>query len=188
MVGATPVFAELQDSLDRIWRVPLRRASNGWLNLLRARLLSFGMILAIGFLLTVSLVVSASLLAFEHFVNPAFGSWIVLATVSNAVGSFLLVTALFALIYKVMPRARVDWQDVWIGALFTAALFTVGKSLIGLYIGASALASAFGAAGSLVLVLVWVYCSAQIFLFGAELTWVYAKAWGSRKVQVQVQG
>ena len=182
-VGATSVFGELQDSLDRIWRVPSRAGSHGWIALVRARVLSFGMILAIGFLLMVSLVVSASLAAIGSRLSPAFGDWIGLAAISNAVGSFLLVATMFALIYKVMPRARVDWQDVWIGALFTAVLFTVGKSLIGLYIGTSAVASAFGAAGSLVVVLVWVYYSAQIFLFGAEFTWVYANAFGSRRMK-----
>ncbi len=182
VVGATSVFGELQDSLDRIWRVPPRAGSSGWLGLIRARVLSFGMILAIGFLLMVSLVVSASLSAFEHLLDRAVGDWIGVATIGNAIGSFLLVAAMFALIYKIMPRARVDWQDVWIGALFTAALFTAGKSLIGLYIGTSAVASAFGAAGSLVVVLVWVYYSAQIFLFGAEFTWVFANAYGSRRV------
>lgn len=183
IVGATSVFGELQDALDRIWRVPSRAGANGWIHLIRARLLSFGMILAIGFLLMVSLVVSASLSAFERLLNPAFGDWVEVATLANAAGSFVLVATMFALIYKIMPRARVDWQDVWIGAVFTAALFTAGKSLIGLYIGTSAVASAFGAAGSLVVVLVWVYYSAQIFLFGAEFTWVYANAYGSRRVR-----
>ncbi len=181
VVGATSVFGELQDALDRIWRVPVRAGSSGWIGLVRARLLSFGMILAVGFLLMVSLVVSASLAAIEHRLNPAFGAWVGVAALSNAVGSFLLVAAMFALIYKIMPRARVAWRDVWIGAGFTAALFTAGKSLIGLYIGTSAVASAFGAAGSLVVVLVWVYYSAQIFLFGAEFTWVYANLYGSRR-------
>ena len=180
IVGATSVFGELQDALDSIWRVPQRAGSGGWLGLVRARVLSFGMILAISFLLMVSLVVSASLTAVERPLNPADGAWIGVATVGNAIGSFGLVAAMFALIYKVMPRARVDWQDVWIGALFTAALFSVGKWLIGLYLGTSAVASAFGAAGSLVVVLVWVYWSAQIFLFGAEFTWVFANTCGSR--------
>jgi membrane protein len=179
-IGATTVFGELQDSLDRIWRVPERAGSNGWLALVRARLLSFGMILAIGFLLMVSLVVSATLATVGRWWSPVFGEWYGLATAINAIGSFLLVAAMFALIYKVMPRVRVDWQDVWIGALFTALLFTVGKSLIGLYVGRSGIASAFGAAGSLVVVLLWVYYSAQIFLLGAEFTWVFANVFGSR--------
>jgi membrane protein len=179
-IGATTVFGELQDSLDRIWRVPERAGASGWLALVRARLLSFGMILAIGFLLMVSLVVSATLATIGRWWSPVFGEWYALATAINAIGSFLLVAAMFALIYKVMPRVRVDWQDVWIGALFTALLFTVGKALIGLYVGRSGIASAFGAAGSLVVVLLWVYYSAQIFLLGAEFTWVFANVFGSR--------
>lgn len=181
LVGATTVFGELQDALDRIWRVPARARSSGWLALVRSRLLSFGMILAIGFLLMVSLVVSATLAAMGRWWTPVFGDWIVLATLSNAIVSFLLVAVMFALIYKVMPRVRVQWRDVWIGALFTALLFTLGKSLIGLYVGRSGVTSGFGAAGSLVVVLLWVYYSAQIFLLGAEFTWVYANAFGSRR-------
>nr|WP_255435142.1 YihY/virulence factor BrkB family protein [Rhodoferax sp. BLA1] len=181
-VGATSVFGELQDALDRIWRVAAQQPSSGWLALVRARLLSFGMILAIGFLLMVSLVTSAVLGVMGNWLQPVFGGWLVLAAVVNALGSFLLVAAMFALIYKVMPRARVQWRDVWTGALFTATLFTFGKFLIGLYIGRSGVISGFGAAGSLVVVLLWVYYSAQIFLIGAEFTWVYANAYGSRRV------
>ncbi len=181
LIGATTVFGELQDSLDRIWRVPARGNSGGWLGLVRARLLSFGMILAIGFLLMVSLVVSATLSSVGRWWSPVFGEWETVAAVANAGGSFVLVAALFALIYKLMPRVGVDWKDVWIGAAFTAVLFTLGKSLIGLYVARSGVVSGFGAAGSLVVVLVWVYYSAQIFLFGAEFTWVYANVFGSRR-------
>lgn len=184
LLGATTVFAELQDSLDRIWRVPSRAGAgsgiSGWLGLVRARVLSFGMILAVGFLLMVSLVVSATLATLGQLWSADFGAWVWVAALLNAVGSFALVAAMFALIYKVMPRARVDWRDVWVGALFTATLFTLGKSLIGLYVGTSAVTSGFGAAGSLVVVLLWVYWSAQIFLFGASFTWVYAHTHGSR--------
>jgi membrane protein len=181
LVGATSVFAELQDSLDRIWRVPTRVRPNGWLALVRARLLSFGMILAIGFLLTVSLVVSAMTALLGKSVEPFFGGWYVVGAAANAVGGFLLIAAMFALIYKVMPRVHVHWKDVWTGAVFTAMLFTFGKFVISLYIGRFGLISGFGAAGSLVIVLLWVYYSAQVFLFGAEFTWVYANACGSRK-------
>jgi membrane protein len=181
LVGATTVFAELQDSLDRIWRVPARVRASGWLTLLRTRLLSFGMILAIGFLLIVSLVVSAVLATMGQWLQPVFGGWYALAAAASAMGGFLLVAAMFALIYKVMPRVRVQWRDVWTGAVFTAMLFTFGKFLIGLYIGRSGIVSGFGAAGSLVVVLLWVYYSAQIFLIGAEFTWVYANAYGSRR-------
>lgn len=181
LVGATTVFAELQDALDRIWRVPARIRTKGWLALVRARLLSFGMILAIGFLLSVSLVVSAVLALLGKWVEPLFGGWYVVGATANAIGSFLLVAAMFALIYKVLPRVRVQWKDVWTGAVFTALLFTFGKLLIGLYISRFGVISGFGAAGSLVIVLLWVYYSAQVFLFGAEFTWVYANACGSRK-------
>lgn len=185
-VGATTVFAELQDALDRIWRVPARATSGGWLKLVRARLLSFGMILAIGFLLMVSLVVSAVLGVMGSWLQPMFGAWVALAALVNAIGSFVLVSTMFALIYKVMPRAQVQWRDVWTGAVFTATLFTFGKFLIGLYIGRSGVISGFGAAGSLVVVLLWVYYSAQIFLIGAEFTWVYANAYGSRRPNDQL--
>lgn len=181
LVGATTVFAELQASLDRIWHVPTPAPSSGWLDLVRSRLLSFGMILAIGFLLIVSLVVSAGLAAAGRWWGPMFASWYAVAAVTNALGGFCLVAAMFALIYKVMPRVQVHWKDVWIGAVFTAVLFMVGKLAIGLYIGRSGVVSGFGAAGSLVVVLVWVYYSAQIFLIGAEFTWVYANAFGSRR-------
>ena len=179
-IGAASVFGELQNALNRIWRAPVTTTSS-WASIVRARLLSFGMILAMGFLLIVSLVVSAALATTERWLQPIFGEWLVVAATINAIGSFLLVAAMFAMIYKIMPRARVEWKDVWIGSTVTALLFTLGKSLIGLYVGRSGVASAFGAAGSLVVVLVWVYYSAQIFLIGAEFTWCYANAFGSRK-------
>ena len=180
-LGATTVFGELQDALDRIWRVPARNKTAGWIALLRSRLLSFGIVLAIGFLLMVSLVASAGLAAAGRWWNPVLGQWYVLAVLVNAVIDFLLAAVMFALIYKVMPRVRVLWKDVWIGAAVTALLFTLGKYLIGLYVGRSGVTSVFGAAGSLVGVLLWVYYSAQIFLIGAEFTWVYANDYGSRK-------
>jgi membrane protein len=180
-LGATTVFAELQNALDRIWKAPPSWKGATWLVLVRARLLSFGMILAIGFLLLVSLVFSAILALMGRWIEPFFGAWYALAAVSNAMAAFAMVTAMFAVIYKVMPRARVQWRDVWTGALFTAMLFSFGRYLIGLYIGRSGVVSGFGAAGSLVVILLWVYYSAQIFLLGAEFTWVYASTFGSRK-------
>jgi len=186
LVGAATVFGELQNALDRIWRVPTERRVTGWVTLVRSRLLSFGMILALGFLLTVSLVISILLEAAVEFgrrLGPVFGNWSAIVEVGNAVVGFLLAAIVFALIFKIMPRVRVQWKDVWIGALFTAALFSLGKMLIGLYIGRSGVASAFGAAGSLVVVLLWVYWSAQILLIGAEFTWIYANRFGSRRAE-----
>jgi membrane protein len=181
-VGATTVFGELQDALDRIWRAPARERSGVWA-LLRARVLSFGLILAVGFLLIASLVLSAALSALGKWWAPLFGGWEALLQFANFVASFVLITVMFGLIYKIMPRVRIQWHDVWIGAAVTALLFTIGKLLIGLYIGKTSVASGFGAAGSLVVVLIWVYYSAQIFLLGAEFTWAYAHRYGSLKDQ-----
>jgi membrane protein len=183
-IGATTVFGELQDALDRIWRAPQREQRSGlwaaW-SLVRARLLSFGMVLATGFLLLVSLVLSALLAAWARWWAPAFGAWELLAQAVNAGVSFGVTTAAFAMIYKFIPRVQVRWADVWVGATVTSLLFTVGKLLIGLYIGKSGVVSGFGAASSLVVLLIWVYYSAQIFLLGAEFTRVYAHTVGSMK-------
>ena len=171
VMGASTVFGELQNALDRIWRAPAQQQAKGWWNLIRSRLASFGMILAIAFLLMVSLVVSALV--------SALGTWWGLHAIDWAI-SFALMTVLFAAIYKVIPRVRIAWRDVWVGAAVTAALFAIGKLLIGLYIGKSSVASAFGAAGSLVVLMVWVYYSSQVFLLGAEFTRLYAEEHGSR--------
>jgi len=181
VIGATSVFAELQNALDRIWRAPTQAKRRGVFDLVRARALSFGMVMGIAFLLVVSLVISAGLAALGNWYAPHFGSWETIAQLVNFVASFVLITGLFAMIYKVMPRVKVDWQDVWIGAVVTSLLFAIGKSLIGLYLGRSAITSSFGAAGSLAVLLLWVYYSAQVFLLGAEFTWVYARARRSRQ-------
>jgi membrane protein len=180
LIGATSVFGELQDALDRIWRAPVRAGQSGFWGLIRARLLSVGMILGIGFLLMVSLVASAALAALRKWWGPVFSDWAAAAASIIELGSsFLVITVVFAMIYKIVPRVRIDWKDVWIGAAVTSLLFTVGKFLIGVYIGRSGIASGFGAAASLVVVLVWVYYSAQIFLLGAEFTCAYAHKFGS---------
>lgn len=181
VIGATSVFSELQDDLDRIWRAPERDKSGGLWALLRARLLSFGMILGLAFLLLVSLVASAALAALEKWWGPAPEGWELFARLANLVIGFGLATTVFAMIYKIMPRAQIRWHDVWIGAAVTALLFAAGKFLIGLYIGESGVTSGFGTAGSLVAMLIWVYYSAQIFLLGAEFTWVYCNTYGSCK-------
>ncbi len=183
LVGATSVFGELQNALDRIWRAPGRLTAGGLLGLVRSRLLSFGMILGIGFILMVSLVFSAALSALTKWWSPAFGEMALAAHVVNLGFSFALTTGMFALIYKIMPRVRIAWSEVRIGAALTALLFTVGKAVIGFYIGRSGVASGFGAAGSLVALMVWVYYSAQIFLMGAEFTWAYSHVFGSRRQQ-----
>jgi YihY family inner membrane protein len=182
LLGATAIFGELQSALDRIWRVPAPQESGIW-RLLRTRLLSFGLVLGLGFLLAVSLVVSAALAALGKWWGGWFEGWDVVLETLNFVVSFGIFTLLFASIYKIMPRAKIPWRDVWTGAAVTAFLFTIGKVLIGLYLGKSSLASGFGAAGSFVVLLAWVYYSAQIFLLGAEYTWVYANRHGSRMQQ-----
>lgn len=169
-VGATTVFAELQQSLDRIWRVPPATHGPGWWTLVRARLLAFGVIVGVGFLLMVSLVVSAAIAAWGRWWAPVLSEWPWLVQTANTLVGLALTVAMFALLYKLIPSVPVAWGDVWHGALVTALLFTLGKTLIALYIGKSAVASGFGAAGSLVALLVWVYWSAQVFFVGAEFT------------------
>jgi len=181
LLGATSVFAELQSALDRIWRAPVRQQQTGIAALLRSRLLSFGMVIAMGFLLLVSLVVDAALTALGKWGGSLFpGAVVALHALDLAVG-FAATTAIFAAAYRILPRVKIQWSDVWTGAIVTAALFTIGKYLIGMYLGSAGISSGFGAAGSFVVVLVWVYYSAQIFLLGAEFTWVYAHNHGSRQ-------
>jgi len=181
LIGATTVFGELQDALDRIWRSPAKEKGGGIWGLLRTRFLSFGMILGIAFLLMVSLVVGTAVSALGNWWSPFFGGWEVLAQIVTFVFGLAVSTVAFAMIYNLMPRAKVEWHDVWIGAFVTAVLFSLGRFLIGLYIGKSGVASGFGAAGSLVIVFVWVYYSAQIFLLGAEFTWAFANSYGSKR-------
>lgn len=182
-VGATTVFAELQSALDRIWRTPAPASESGLWALVRTRLLSFGLVLGLGFLLLVSLIASAVIAAFGKWSSGIFEGREALLHGVNFAISFSMTTMLFALIYKFMPRARIAWRDVLIGAAVTGLLFEMGKILIGLYLGKTSMASGFGAAGSLVVLLMWVYFSAQIFLLGAEFTWVYAHAYGTMRAQ-----
>jgi len=180
MFGATRVFIELQEALERIWELPVTKDGGGWA-LVRQRIASFGMVLAIGFLLMVSLLANAALAALGSWWAPLFGGWEVALQAVNFLLGLALTATVFALIYKLMPRVRIAWRDVWVGAFVTAVLFSIGKLLIGLYIGKSGVASGFGAAASVVALLVWVYWSAQIFLIGAEFTWVWAHRLGSRR-------
>jgi membrane protein len=178
LFGASGVFTALRTALNRIWDVKTDPASGIW-HTVRQQFLSFGMVLAIGFLLLVSLLMSASLAAIGKFVSGLLPVGAMEA--ANFLVSLAVITLLFGLIYRVLPQTTIPWSDVWIGGAFTALLFTLGKLLIGLYLGKASVGSAYGAAGSLVALLVWVYYSAQVFLFGAEFTHVYAHERGSRK-------
>lgn len=179
-IGTTSVFAELKGSLDELWGVRKSELSPVSI-LLRTRLLSFGLVLVLTFLLLISLVVSALLNVFEQYVNTVWSSSVHLFATLTSLISFAVITSLFAVIYKMLPDAPLSWHDVAIGSIFTACLFTLGKYLIGLYIGNSAVASSFGAAGSVIAILLWVYYSAQIFFLGAEFTRQYALRFGSLK-------
>ncbi len=175
---ASGVFGEMQRSLNDIWKAEPKGTTVS--RLIRARAASLGLVVALGFVLTVSLVVSAALSALGGYVNAyiPFGQQI-LALVNAAI-SILLIAVLFAAIYKVLPDKQLAWRDVAVGALATSVLFNVGKTMIGWYIGSSAVASSYGAAGALIVVLLWIYYSSLIFLFGAEFTKVYAATYGSR--------
>ncbi len=178
--GATGVFAELQGAMDKIWQAPPDKSDSGLWYMIRRRILTFGMVLGVAFLLLVSLVVSAFISALETLWSPLFASSEIILQTVNFVVSLAVITSLFALIFKMLPRVSVAWSDVLIGAAATALLFNIGKLVIGLYIGTSGVSSAYGAAGTLVVLLLWVYYSAQIFLLGAEFTWVYAQRFGSK--------
>jgi membrane protein len=178
MFGAGGVVGQLQTSLNRIWEVKPKPGQGIW-GFLRQRFFSFAMVLAIGFLLLVSLVVTAVLSSFTGMLSSYLGDATFVAHALDILVSFGFVTLLFALIYKYVPDVEIQWRDVWIGAALTSVLFTLGKYLIGLYIGTSGVSSTFGAAGSLITILVWVYYSSLIFFLGAEFTRVYATQYGS---------
>ncbi len=177
LVGASGVFAQLQEALNTVWDVK-PKSDRGLGQFLRKRLLSFGMVLAIGFLLLVSLIFSAILSGISNLEINLLPGWVSLLRLLNLAISLGMISLLFALIYKYLPDAKIRWQDVWVGAIITALLFTLGKFLIGLYLGRGSLGSAYGAAGSLIIFLAWVFYSAQILLFGAEFTQVYARKYG----------
>lgn len=177
LIGASGVFGQLKDALNSIWGVMLK-PGGGIKETLKEYLLSFSMVLGVGFLLIISLLLSAVLQAINNFMIgylpiPSFVAPL------TALVSFVIIVSLFALIFKVLPDVEIGWEDVWIGATVTGLLFTIGKFLISLYLGTSSIASSFGAAGALILLLVWVYYSTTIFLLGAEFTKVYASRFGS---------
>ncbi|MFN2433088.1 MAG: YihY/virulence factor BrkB family protein [Gemmatimonadota bacterium] len=177
LVGATGAFAQLQGGLNTVWEVGPKsgRVIRG---LVRTRALSFAMVLGVGFLLLISLVLSAAVEAFGGYVHARFPELPLQLSILNSLLSLIIVTLLFAMIYRVLPDAEIAWRDVWLGAIVTSFLFTLGKYLIGLYLGHSSVGSAFGAAGTLAILLIWIYYSAQIFYFGAEITQVYTRRYG----------
>jgi membrane protein len=177
-LSASGLFVNLQDSLNTIWEVTLKPGL-GLLATIKARLLSFSMVLGVGFLLLVSLVVNAVLAMLGRFLQETLPGGALVWQVVNFAISVGIITLLFAMIYKVLPDVKLGWSDVWIGSIITALLFILGQMAIGFYLGISDVGSSYGAAGSLVVVLVWIYYSAQILFFGAEFTQVYAKRYGS---------
>jgi membrane protein len=178
LVGASGAFNELQDALNIIWKV--HSTKTFWRVALRHRFFSLGLVVATGFLLLTSLVITAFLSAAERLVGTLLPVSIIVLQSMNFVFSFVVITLLFALILKLIPDTTIPWRDVWMGAAVTSLLFTMGKVLIGFYLGHSALTSAYGAAASLVVFLIWIYYSAQILLFGAEITHVYALKYDPR--------
>lgn len=179
-LGATGAFLELQTSLNTIWRVKPKADGSFLRVLVLQRLISFGLVVALGFLLLTSLLVSTALAAVHNYMGNAFPGVVVVWEALNVIISLSVITILFALIYKVLPDRKLAWGDVWVGALVTAGLFTIGKLLIGVYLGTTGIASTYGAAGSVIVVLVWVYYSAQIILLGAEFTREYLATFGRR--------
>ena len=182
-IGATSVFAELQNAMHRIWRTPARGVVEGLWHVLRARLLSFGLVLGVGFLLLVSLIAGAGLDGFGSWLGGFIAEWHDWVLALDSLLGFVIATVLFAMIFKYVPREKIAWGDVWVGAVVTGVLFTAGKWLIVVYLGRVAFASAYGVAGSFLILLLWVYYSAQIFLLGAEFTCKFAYAHGSRTGQ-----
>ena len=173
LLGATAVFLQLQEALNQVWEVPPRPGPM-FRSLLKRRFVSFALLLAVGFLLLVSLTLSAALMAFTDFLTAQILLPVPLITLGNEILSFLVFTVLIALIYRVLPDANLEWQDVGIGAVVTSILFSIGKWLIGFYLGQTTVASRFGVAGSVVVILLWIYYASFIVLFGAELTAVYS--------------
>jgi membrane protein len=186
-IGASGVFNEMQDNLNEIWGVDTTAKTGIW-NLIKARFLSFGMVLGIGFLLLVSLVLSAFLAGVTKYVSGFLPVPEAVLHLGDMLFSIFFITVLFAMIFRILPDVRIPWSDVWVGAGMTAILFTIGKFLIGFYIGKSVTASAYGAAGSLVVIVAWIYYCAQLLYFGAEFTKVYATACGSQSDTPQPPG
>lgn len=181
LLGASGVFGQLQEAMNTIWEVP-PDPKGGIIETIKDRFFSFTMVFGVGFLLLVSLVISAGLSTLDEYVNNLLPSFVIVAQILNIVVSLIIITLMFALIFKVIPDVAVSWHDVWIGAFVTAVLFTAGKWAISFYLSKSAPASSYGAAGSLIVILLWIYYSTQILFLGAEFTQVYANKFGSKIV------
>ncbi len=184
LFGASGVFGQLQDALNTIWEVA-PRPGRGIMGMIKDRFFSFTMVLGISFLLLISLIISAALAAVGEFVSTLLPSLPILAQLLSLLISFSTVMIVFALIFKVVPDVEIAWKDVWIGAVVTAVLFVLGQFAIGLYLGNSDVTSTYGAAGALVVILIWVFYSAQILFLGAEFTQVYANMYGTRLVPTE---
>lgn len=175
LIGATGVFVQLQKSLNIIWEVEAKPGKSGIWTFLKLRLFSFGLILSIGFLLLISLVISSALSAAGEWIKQHWNTSLIwLFNILNFLVSFSIVTVLFAMMYQILPDAKVKWRTVWIGSIVTALLFTIGKTLLGLYFGKAEPGSGYGAAGSIILIMLWVSYSSMIFFYGAEFTRAYS--------------
>lgn len=181
LLGAAGVFMQLEDALNTVWNVPRQKIAGGIKGFIKTRLLAFGMVFGIGFLLLVSLVIDAAISAFAKYAGARLpGGLAVWQGIQLAI-SFVVIACLFAMMFRYLPDIRAAWRDVWIGSLFTSILFVIGKFLLALYLGRGSVGSSFGAAGSLVVLLVWIYWSANIFLLGAEFTQVFSRTYGSQR-------
>ncbi len=182
LLGATTVFAQLQASLNRIWHVQAAPNSSAIWGFIRQRLLSLGLVVTVAFLLLISLVISALLAGLQDYLNTVLPGAPLVWWALNVIVSLGLITVLIAMIFKILPDAEIDWRDTWFGALITALLFTIGKFLIGLYLGQASVGSTYGAAGSAVVLMVWIYYASLILFFGAKITQVVARQHGARVV------
>ena len=182
LLGATAIFGQLQDALNNVWSVAPKPGA-AITTLLRKRLHSFALVIGIGFLLLVSLLLSAALSGFSRYLERVLDLPVDFLQIANFAVSFLVITLLFAMTYRILPDVKIAWRDVWLGSLLTSLLFVVGKTLIGLYLGRTGVASAYGAAGSLVVILLWVYYSSLIFFFGAEFTRVHSRQFRTSRAQ-----
>jgi membrane protein len=186
VVGATTVFAELQSALNRIWQVPDAPSGGGGIwRMILSRIIALVLVVSIAGLLLALVAISTVITALGDVWSAHLGGWEIVLRIVDLIVSLALLTTLFALVYRYVPRADIAWSDVWLGAAVTAVLFIIGRYLIGFYLGTAGIGSAFGAAGSLVVLLMWVYYTAQIFLLGAEFTWVYAHRYGSRAARAE---